>query len=86
MVFEMTKKRNCVQIPFLLKVRYHGYWYEKEEELCPNPLSSVRLNIMVTFGMKMKWNCVQIPFLCKVKYHGFWYEKEKELCPNTLSS
>ena len=40
MVFEMTKKRNCVQIPFLLKVKYHGFWYEKEKELCPNPVSS----------------------------------------------
>ena len=40
MVFSMKKKRNYVQIPFLLKVKYHGFWYEKEKELCPNPLSS----------------------------------------------
>ena len=41
MVFGMKKKWNCVQIiPFLLKIKYHGYWYEKEKELCPNPLSS----------------------------------------------
>ena len=33
-------KVKCVQIPFLLKVKYHGFWYEKEKELCPNPLSS----------------------------------------------
>ena len=38
MVFGMKKKRNCVKIPFLLKVKYHGFWYEKEKELCPNPL------------------------------------------------
>ena len=81
----MKKKRNCVQIPFLLKVKYHGFWYEKEKEMYPNSLSSKKLNIMV-FGMKKKKNCVQIFFLLKVKYHGFWYEKEKELCPNSLSS
>ena len=40
MVFGMKKKTKCVQIPFLLKVKYHGFWYEKEKELCPNPLSS----------------------------------------------
>ena len=40
MVIGMKKKRNCVQIPFLLNVKYHGFWYEKEKELCPNPLSS----------------------------------------------
>ena len=40
MVFCMKRKRNCVQIPFLLKVKCHGFWYEKENELCPNPLSS----------------------------------------------
>ena len=39
-LFGMKKKRNCVQIPFLLWVKYHGFWYEKEKELCPNPLSS----------------------------------------------
>ena len=38
MVFGMKKKRNCVQIPFLLKVKNHGFWYEKEKELCPNQL------------------------------------------------
>ena len=40
MVIGMKKKRNCVQIPYPLKVKYHGFWYEKEKELCPNPLSS----------------------------------------------
>ena len=40
MVFGMKKKRNCVQIPFLLNVKCHGFGYEKEKELCPNPLSS----------------------------------------------
>ena len=38
MVFGMKKERNCVQIPFLLNVKYHGFWYEKENELCLNTL------------------------------------------------
>ena len=40
MVFGMKKKRNCVQVPFFLKGKYHGFWYEKEKELCRNNLSS----------------------------------------------
>ena len=81
----MKKKRNCVQIPFLHKVKNHGFWYEKEKETVSKSPFFLRLKIMV-FGMKKKRNCVQIPFLHKVKNHGFWYEKEKELCPNPLSS
>ena len=41
MVFGMKKKWNCVQMSFLLKVNSYGFWYEKEKELCPNPLSSI---------------------------------------------
>ena len=29
-----------VIIIILIEVKYHGFWYEKEKELCPNPLSS----------------------------------------------
>ena len=58
MVFGMKKKRNCVQIPFLLKVKYHGFWYEKEKKLCPNPKSPKHvlahsfLNIQWIFNLK----------------------------------
>ena len=58
MVFGMKNKRNYVQIPFLLKVKYHGYWYEKEKELCPNTLF-YKISVYLYLGWKMYpriWN------------------------------
>ena len=53
MVFGMKKKVNCVQIPFLLKVKYQ---VQKKGTVSKSPFF-LRLNIMV-FGMKKKRNCV----------------------------
>ena len=58
MVFGMKTKRNCVQIPFLLKVKYHGFWYEQKKELCPNPLF-YKISVYCYLGWKMYpriWN------------------------------
>ena len=37
MVFGMKKKRNCVQIPFLLKVKYHGFCMKKKRNCVQIP-------------------------------------------------
>ena len=58
MVFGMKKEMNCVQIPFIFKVKYHGFWYEKEKELCPNPLF-YKISVYWNLGCKIYsriWN------------------------------
>ena len=71
MVFGMKKKMNCVQIPFILKVKYHGIWYENEKELCPNTLFykiSIPEYALLNIYILGKFNCRRkAVYFCKEK-------------------